>query len=270
MNRMKAVGSGGILVQEEIIQPVVFSGVEGQKGVYFFDDEFDRQPIQNLINAIEQFKQMGYAGIDLYFQSNGGDVTCLMMLADYINNLPEGFELTIVVNGQVASAGFYTLLMVERANIVILDSAHGMVHIGGCHVSSYSMYGDDKPKHDYDKFRSENIKKLNDFITENYLNKIDIDDEDRKHLADGKDLYFHADELRDIINKYHDIKFFESEEFKSHIDGLETQIANTEALLELALDEYEDVMGKPFYEQEDECDCNSECEECLCKVGGTD
>lgn len=235
---------------ESSIQPVIFSGIEPTKGVFYFDDDFEEDNIMRLICNIEQFRQAGYLGLDLYFKSDGGDITYLFTLADYINNLPDDFDLNIIVNGMVASAGFYILLMVDNANITIMKSAQGMIHMAGTYISSYALYNESKPiSHDCQTFYMESIKKLNEFIVESYLSKIKISDIDLKHIKEGNDLFFTSEELEEIIYEYKDTTFIKSPDFDSYIGDLESKLSMLQNSLNESLNKYKDVTGNDYYDK---------------------
>jgi ATP-dependent protease ClpP protease subunit len=250
--------NGDLLGIEPRVEPVIYSGIEPTKGVFYFDDAFTKESIIGLINDIEQFRQGGYTGLDLYFQSNGGDVDYLFTLADYINTLPEGFDLTILPNGMCASAGFYIMLMVERANIVFLKPAYGMIHLASCYINSYALYNNDKTTHDYSKFRLDNIKELNDFIKEEYIKNLDVAEDDLKQILEGKELYFSNEEFEKVVISYANKKYFKSDGFKAHIEQLESQADNIDLAIISALDAYEKEIGEPFYEVGEEADLDSE------------
>ncbi|MGL5646999.1 MAG: ATP-dependent Clp protease proteolytic subunit [Clostridium sp.] len=256
------------------IDPIVFT--ENEKGVFYFDDEFNRDSIRNLINDIEMYRQNGYKALDLYFQSNGGDVDYLFTLADYINNLPEDFEVTFLVNGMVASAGIYILFMIKYANIIILESGMGMLHLADCRVSGRAMYDTtSSPNHKSNKFVLENLNRLNEFLDKEYVENLQLNDEDKKHVQSGEDLYLHKNELEELLVKYKNRGYFKSEAFAENIALLENQLCAVEDELQSQLDLYREEMGVSFYEQQGKCECGENCEICNCvedieKIGGTE
>ena len=227
-------------------KPVVYTGMQNQKTVITFNDCFEDETITRLINDIESVRQVGgYSEIDLYFTSDGGSADSLFVLADYLNN-SQGITINFIVTGIVASAGFYILLLIENNDVNIIFNKHcsGLIHLGDSYMSYRGQLTTEESRYNWDKFRAESLKKLNEYFKNEILPNLNLSKKDLKHIEAGKDLMLHADELEKIVNEYHERKYFNSDEVVEHYVALNQQISEYAVALQDIKDKFKKYTGK--------------------------
>ena len=194
-------------------EPIVYGGMHNQSTVVMFNDCFDYETINKLINDIESIRQIGgYSNIDLYFSSLGGIAETLFVLADYLNNI-EDIHINFIVNGMVASCGFYILLLIENENIDLIFNSHcsGLIHLGDTYISARGQLAMEESRYNWEKFQAEDLKKLNDYFKKELIPKLNLSKKDIKQLEQGRDIMFHGDELEKIITDFRDKRYYQSE-----------------------------------------------------------
>lgn len=202
-------------VEKDNLKPVILNDLHDEKTVITFNDYFDHAPIVELINNIEAIRQTGgYSDIDLYFTSDGGDIDYLFMLADYLNNIDD-IQINIIVNGMVASAGFYILLMIDNTkNIKILFNkfCRCLIHLGDTYISARSQLSQEDCRYNFDKFHANDINNINKFFKEEIFPKLNLSKKDIKHLNEGRDLILDSDEFEEIVTNYRNKQYYNSED----------------------------------------------------------
>lgn len=204
-------------IDENKSSPVVYTGMQNQKTVIIFNDCFNNKTITNLINDIESIRQIGgYEIIDLYFSSSGGETDTLFILADYLNGIQD-IKINFRVNGMVLSCGFYILLLINNNNINLKFSKHcsGLIHLGDTWLLARSQLTTEKGRYNFEKFRAEDLKKLNEYLKNEIIPNLNLSKEDIKKLNEGGDVIFHGEELEEIVTRYHERKYFQSDEAMS-------------------------------------------------------
>lgn len=81
----------------------------------FFQDDIDKETVTELIDKLEQYQGQ----INLYFSTDGGGITPMYFLIDYLNSRKD--EITIHLVDELISAGTYLLTDFE-GKIIIEDS----------------------------------------------------------------------------------------------------------------------------------------------------
>lgn len=222
-------------INEHKTAPIVYTGMQNQKTVIIFNDYFNNKTITNLINDIESIRQIGgYEIIDLYFSSLGGETDTLFILADYLNGI-QGIKINFRVNGMVASCGFDILLLINNNNINLTFNQHcsGLIHLGDTWLSARSQLTTEEGRYNLEKFRAEDLKKLNEYFKNEIISNLNLSKKDIKKLNEGGDVILHAKELKEIVTKYHECKYFNSEESISDYVSIQEDISE---LLSLAID----------------------------------
>lgn len=193
--------------------PVIYTGFENGHNTYMFLDEFNTITIPKLILDIESIRQSGsYNTLDLYFQSCGGDIDMLMDLANYLNSI-DGLSINLIVNGRVASAGFFILLLINNPNIEITigATASAMIHLGGTYVSTYGLRRKEHQHHNVDSFMKKHLDYMNEEIILPMCKKIGLSDEDILQIDNGGEVWLNADELINALDTYNNNVYLETE-----------------------------------------------------------
>lgn len=228
------------------ITPIIYTGMEEQSTTIYFNDSFDFEPIYNLMTDIDGVRQIGgYSHLNLYFSSNGGDADCLFALADYLN-LIDDIKIDFVVTGMVASAGFYILLMIDNPNINIIFNTRcsGLIHLGDIYISSRGALSKESERYDWNKFVQKDIKELNKYFKENFINKLKLSKEDRKRLNQGQDLHLLKEELENVVYSFQEKRYYESEVFLNEYSHVKSQIDELNSLLDNMRQNYKKNIGK--------------------------
>lgn len=228
------------------ITPIVYTGMENQSTTIYFDDGFEFETIYNLISDIDSIRQIGgYSKINLYFSSNGGNVDCLFVLSDYLNQIDD-IEIDFIVTGMVASAGFYILLMINNSNINIIfnDGCFGVLHLGDTWLSSRGRLSNDSGRYDWNKFKEKDINNLNNYFKTTYINKLKLSKEDRKRLNQGQDLHLDRNELSEVVYSFQEKRYYENGYFLNEYNDIKNQISELENLLNNIKDKYKTITGK--------------------------
>lgn len=227
------------------LKPVVYTGMKDQKTVVAFNDYFEHEAIIGLIYNIESIRQIGgYDTIDLYFSSPGGVTDTLFILSDYLNNIND-IKINFIVNGEVASCGFYILLLIENSNIDLIFNEHcsGLIHLGDTYISARGQLTSEESRYNWDKFRAKDLEKLNNYFKELIL-KLNLSEKDREKLNEGRDVIFHGDELEKIVNEYHNNRYFNSDEAVEHYVSLQQKISEYTVLIGDFKNKFQQYAGK--------------------------
>lgn len=203
-------------------EPVVMSNCDGEKTIIWWNEEFTVPTIYKLIQSIEVVRQSEYKELKIYFSSIGGDMVALRTIVDYLNEL-KNIKITIFVNGIVASAGFYILLMIDNRNINIQFDKYqssGLIHLADSTQSGRGVLSNDSGRYNLDKFYQKHLEELNNNLTRDYLDKLDLTDEDRDKLQQGYDVILNYNELSRIVIKFREDRYRESEECEEEVIDL--------------------------------------------------
>ena len=228
------------------ITPIVYTGMENQCTTIYFNNDFEFESIYNLMTDIDSIRQIGgYNRINLYFTSMGGDSECLFALADYFNQISD-IEIDLIVNGGVASAGFYILLMINNPNVHIIftQGSYGVIHLGDTLLSSRGSLSKESERYNWNKFREKDIQELNKYFKEEYINKLKLRKEDRKRLNQGQDLHLFKDELEDVVYSFQERAYYESEEFMNDYREAKERVQELNHILETMKENYKKNTGK--------------------------
>ena len=225
MRQANAQNGRGLLFEEERnilnVQPIIMDGSATETMVWFTSD-FTEYSIYKLIQDIEQIKQGDYKKMKLYFSSNGGCIFSLRVLADYLNKQIGDLEIDLYVTGLVASAGFYILLMIENSNIKIMfdNLSMGLIHLSDSLVSQRSMLSREDARYSAEQHFIKSTTTVNNWLTTEYLDKLDLREKDREMLQQGKDVMLEQKELERVVNKFREERFLESDECQEEIGDL--------------------------------------------------
>lgn len=214
----------------EKLEPICYTGLQEEKGVMIFNDEFTTESITELIYNIENVRQSGsYKCLDLYFSSQGGELHSMYRLVDYINNL-EGLDINLIVDGEIASAGFYTVFLLENVNVIFNEACYGMIHLGDTYVSVRGQLDNTAPKYSWDKFHKTHMKNINNKFKE-FILDLDLTEKEKKHILQGKDLFLYKEKLEKVYEVYRNKKFYESDEAIETYIALKEQQSNIKKTL---------------------------------------
>lgn len=214
------------LILPKTVTPIVYSGVQNEKSIIYFNDYFEKKPIFELINNIESIRQIaGYNEIDLYFTSDGGFADSLFVLADYLNNI-QNIRINFIVTGMAASCGFYILVLIDNpnVNIVFNDFCTGLIHFADSAISDRSQRSNEDERYEFSKFFKHELDRLNEWMKTEILPYLGLSKEDMKKLEEGKDVYLTRDELEEVVTNYKEYKYVTSEEFEIAYEMIDAEI----------------------------------------------
>lgn len=177
-----------------------------QEAYIEFSDVMDSLTVADLINRIEDKTDSGY--IRLYFSSNGGTASSLMMLYDYFKNTDKMFQIN--VTGVAASAGLFILLMIKDFKNVSIYwdiTSAGMAHM----VDIDYSHRDLSNKRSFSSFMKEYTKVLSREI-DKYAEGILTEDEVKDYHS-GLDIYIDRDRLNKHFAKEHDLYIADMTDF---------------------------------------------------------
>lgn len=216
-----------LIFPDKNIRPIVYTGLQNQKSVLYFNDYFEKKPIYELINNIETIRQVGsYSTIDLYFTSNGGYIDSLFVLSDYLNHI-EDIEINFIVNGMVASCGFNILVLIDNEHIHLNfnDFCTGLIHFADNIISSRAQQSSEADRYVIEKFAKSELDRLNNWFKSEILPYLGLSKTDLKHLEEGKDVLLTKDELETAVDNYREYKYVMSEEFEMAYNMIDSQIS---------------------------------------------
>ena len=230
-------------IDEMPISPC-YSGLQDEKCVLVFDNEFRSESIARLIYDIENFRQNpSYNRMDLYFSSNGGCLQSMYRMVDYLNNI-ENFEINIIVDGEVASAGFYMIFLLENENVgvVFTETSYGMIHLGDTYVSARGQLDKRPSKFSFEKFKKEDIELLNKKFVD-LIDELSLSKEEKNHIMNGQDFFLSKDRLEKVYEDYQDKKYFEDEATINSYIELNTQYKQIKLAKELMEDGFKKYLN---------------------------
>ncbi len=99
-------------------------------------------------------------------------------------------------------------------------------------------------RYDWNKFVEKDLKRLNKYFKETYLNKLNLTKEDRKRLNQGQDVYLSKDDLEEIVYSFHEKRYYESENFVSTYNQLKEKRKSIDDLIDNMKKEYKKCVGK--------------------------
>lgn len=85
--------------------------VPTQRYIYYFDKDITQESVQEFINDLHECPSL-----DLYFSTNGGEMTAMKILVKFLNNHP---DVNVYLVGLIASAG--TFLLTDYTGNLFLD-----------------------------------------------------------------------------------------------------------------------------------------------------
>lgn len=169
--------------------------------IIVFSDEFTDETIKGLIYEIEdmtsEFEEKDK--LTLYFSSIGGNLNSLTMLVDYLNNLE--VEIDIVIHGNIYSAGFFTIFLLKKHNVIFTISSLGMVHKGYTTVFTSELLDTNK-KYSTDIVRVEHLNKLNKYLEDKVISKLNLTKKELDMYNLGQDVYFDNDRLEELYKDF--------------------------------------------------------------------
>lgn len=238
-------------------EPIIMDSTVTDTTIWFNSD-FTDENIYKLIQDIEKVKQAEYRKLTLYFESNGGSITSLRVLANYLNNKIGDLKIEINVIGLVASAGFYILVMVDNKNINIKfdETSCGLIHLSNSQISCRSLLSQDNERYDAEQFFIKSIPTLNEWLTENYLDKLNLKEEDKAMLQQGKDVMLDAKELERVVTEFHEDRYLESEDCQEEVINLIDAYEEIKARIKYLVNKTPEQVLEELYlfdDEEDEC-----------------
>jgi hypothetical protein len=162
-----------------------------------FREDFSPETTQALINEIEQPGQREKEhDIRILFSCQGGASDMAQAVEDCINELPESFNVELVVTYQACSSAF-DLFVKAKCQKRLYDEANAIVHLYSRDVSAREVINSDDS---YDKFLVEYLKKANlRYLA--WLKRLDIfTPKELKRIAKGGDVYVERRRLQKIID----------------------------------------------------------------------
>ena len=228
------------------IAPICYTGMQNQTAIINFSDYFTFENIYKLINDVESIRQVGgYTDITVYFSSNGGCARDLFVLSDYLTGVRD-INIKFVVSEAVCSCGFYILLMLDSPNIQIEFSkdAYGLIHLATISLESRGQLSSEVSKYNSEKFKKASVDELNKYFIDNFINKLDLSEEDKNKILDGQDVYISNSELERLVKDFYDRIYTESDDFIDDYANIIAEIDALQALKEQYENNYKKYTGE--------------------------
>ena len=163
-----------------------------------FREDFTPETVQELIDKIEQpgVEEKEY-DIRILLSSQGGETDMAQAVVDCINELPEKFNIELVVTYHVCSSAF-DLFVNTRCKKRLYNEANAIVHLYTRNVSAREIINS---QDSYDKFLVGLLKTLNVKYLE-WLKGLGIfTTKELKELSKGEDVYVERKRLQKIIDE---------------------------------------------------------------------
>ena len=162
-----------------------------------FRDELDPETVQVLIDEIEQpHVEVKEHDIRVLFSSIGGHSDMAEAVIDCINELPEKYDVELVITHQAVSAAF-DIFVKTKCRKKLYEGANGIVHLFDRSVSTRDVIN---TKGSYDEFLLKNINDMN----EKYLWWLEslkiFTKKELKKISQGRDVYVERERLQKIID----------------------------------------------------------------------
>lgn len=161
-----------------------------EKKFYLFEDNINTESINNLIKELELLE----GKINLYFTTNGGVISCMNILVEYLNQRKN--DINIIITDWLCSSG--TILLFdfkgsitfhESLDYILFHKYDNLVH------SIRKDNGIDGKK--LLKFTKASNKKLR-----KKLNKFNLTKKDFKIFDKGHDLVIHKDRFKEVFPQF--------------------------------------------------------------------
>lgn len=162
-----------------------------------FREDFSPETAQELIDKIEQpGVEEKEHDIRILLSSSGGETDMTQAVADCINDLPEEFNIELVVTFRACSSAF-NLFVNTKCKKRLYDGANASVHLYTRDVSAREIINS---KSSYDKFLVNDLNKRNVKYLE-WLDGVGVfTAKELKKISKGEDVFIGKKKLQKIID----------------------------------------------------------------------
>lgn len=164
-----------------------------------FNNELTMETIYQLIEKLEAISHPIEEDIpekiNLFFSTNGGEISSTRVLIDYINNYP--IPILITFFDQCSSSGFDFALHVEQEKQV-LDTAYSVIHLSSADIPSRDLKDSKSFVYFFNNTYCKNLdtRAIDDF------KMAGIGEHDINTILNGKDVYLDNKQFLKAIETY--------------------------------------------------------------------
>lgn len=158
--------------------------------ILYLEGSIDKEMVNHVSTSLNSF---GMSPIDIYINSDGGNISCMEEIVSMINNHTSP-QKNIFCYGCLSSSAFELFFKVN-ANRYIGYSIDAMYHAGRIYVNG-NAYINDSDKYAYSSYVSKLKEKTISFLKGIGLNEDSIA---YKTILDSGDYYFTYDEMVDLV-----------------------------------------------------------------------
>lgn len=154
---------------------------------YFrFDDDIDTETVSTLVDKLQ-----GVDGkINLWFSTNGGEITAMLFLIDFLNSRKKDIE--IVLSCRLISAG--TIILTNFKGKIILDEQLDFILFHCNDRQSYSIRDNNDPV--CNKILTSQDIERNIIFIKKIKNKGLLTDKQLKQFSKGKDVVVYREQFK--------------------------------------------------------------------------
>lgn len=149
---------------------------------YYFEDSINTETVNNLVEKLE-----GQEEINLWFTTNGGEISAMKFLIDFLNSLED--KITVTLTDRLVSAG--ALLLTEyKGKLKIRDLDFMLFH--KIDIEGYSLRKEYEPDH---KILVKQCEEDNKIFAKN-LEKIGLTKKQINKFNKGKDVVLYQKDFK--------------------------------------------------------------------------
>ena len=159
-----------------------------------FNGKFDIESISNFIIKVEDIiEKSPTEKINMYFQSEGGELRSGLILLDYLNTLRD--KIIVIGNYSLESCAFDVFMKCENEKRILEDTT-AMIHSLNTNYDTRDIRDKENPRHLYLKLDKEINERYMDFYK-----GLDITGEEVNLMYAGKDVVITYDRFLQILEK---------------------------------------------------------------------
>ena len=149
---------------------------------YYFEDSINTETVNNLVEKLE-----GQEEINLWFTTNGGEISAMKFLIDFLNSMED--KITVTLTDRLVSAG--ALLLTEyKGKLKIRDLDFMLFH--KIDIEGYSLRKEYEPDH---KILVKQCEEDNKIFAKN-LEKIGLTKKQINKFNKGKDVVLYQKDFK--------------------------------------------------------------------------
>lgn len=173
-------------VKNELLN--LFEGEETIRYTYFFEDEITIESVNELMSIL-----VAVPSVDLYFSTNGGEMSAMNALIHFINN---HFDINIYLTNSICSAG--TFLLIDCTKPIYITE--GLFYIM-FHLADMDFGGKFRKRTINEDKLFEQLKELNNIYADKFR-KLGLTAKEMKAYLNGEDVVLYRNDFKRLkLNK---------------------------------------------------------------------